>query len=649
MLDQSLLQSHFIGRDGFRWWIGQIPPLSAMGQQVEGGGWGNRFKVRILGYHPYSEADLPNEDLPWAQCLIPTTAGSGAANVATGVQLQQGDVVLGFFLDGDNAQIPIILATFGRTDSVPSTTYKSPFEAFTGYSDLMQKNDKQTTFPESNELKENSQRSPVSTSYDNAKKISEKTGQNIVAENSAICYKVPLANTVKNTQIDKIQARVDNLLKNLNKLEGDVQKAQQAIDRATDDIVNYCNDFIGSSMTYLTKELQNVLKEGLNLLYQTVYAKTLALTLNPVTAHLAGVAAQEAMVLPVKALEEAFICIAGEAASQLQSLVSDILRSTLDNIDRFTSCATEQFAGAVLNSIISVLENLYSGPLEGVATLLQFFSDFNVGNILREAIGLFSEFAVGFACNQDFSDFQGLVNEWAIGCGPSGSVSSLATSLVDTYESVQNITNIISSGVDINSVQECFTDALDVCPPPTVNIFGGTGSGAEAIPVFGNLVTDAFGNTTASIIGVQVTNSGSGYTFPPFVEIVDECEQGYGAVAQSVLNQDGGVESIYIVSEGENYSVGDISEYSILNVIIQNPGSGYEDVEVIDDLGNSYDVQLDNGRIYKVTPLNNVVDSLPVLTVSSNTGTGAILRPLLGSLKSGDIKGELKTVVDCVR
>jgi hypothetical protein len=39
--------------------------------------------------------------------LIPTTSGSGAANVCTGVALQPGDVVFGFFLDGDNAQIPV--------------------------------------------------------------------------------------------------------------------------------------------------------------------------------------------------------------------------------------------------------------------------------------------------------------------------------------------------------------------------------------------------------------------------------------------------------------------------------------------------------------------------------------------------------------
>ena len=52
MLEESLLKTNFIGRDGFRWWIGQIAQDSSQGSQNDGGGWGNRFKVRILGYHP---------------------------------------------------------------------------------------------------------------------------------------------------------------------------------------------------------------------------------------------------------------------------------------------------------------------------------------------------------------------------------------------------------------------------------------------------------------------------------------------------------------------------------------------------------------------------------------------------------------------
>ena len=77
MIEESLLKSNFIGRDGFRWWIGQIPPGESLGFQNKGKGWGNRFKVRILGYHPYSKADLPDEDLPWAGCLLPATSGTG--------------------------------------------------------------------------------------------------------------------------------------------------------------------------------------------------------------------------------------------------------------------------------------------------------------------------------------------------------------------------------------------------------------------------------------------------------------------------------------------------------------------------------------------------------------------------------------------
>lgn len=661
MLDQSLLQSHFIGRDGFRWWIGQIPPISSMGKQIEGGGWGNRFKVRILGYHPYSEAELPNEDLPWAQCLIPTTAGSGAANVATGVQLQQGDIVLGFFLDGDNAQIPVILATFGRTDQVPSTTYQSPFEGFTGYSSPVSKNNllnpKDGAASESNEVKENSNRSPQSVTSEQAEQNSN------VSENDAIGNKVPLANTVKNTQTDKVTSIVKNLLRKLRKLKDNIERIKSEISGAADKIVDLCSDFIGGMMEFLVKNLIKLLNKGLLLLYKLVYATVLAATGSHIAAHEAGVAAQKAMVIPVKLLENQFSCIASLIMNQLKNLVLDILNDVVENVNRFVSCAADQFVGSLLNSVIGVLESLLSGPLDTVSKLLQFFSDFNVGNLLREGIGLLSQFGISFGCNQNMDNYKGLVNEWTVGGGPSGSLSTLAESMVNTYESIKDITNIVSTGVDIKSVQQCFTDALQSASPPKINIFGGgartivddagklielRGFGASAIPIFGNLVQNSDGKFTASVIGVQLTNSGSNYRYPPFIEIVDDNDQGYGAVARSVINDKGEVTSIYMVSEGENYSVGDVDEYSVLNVLVENGGNGYDDdTTVSDDLGNDYTTQIVDGRIYQVTPLNNIIDSLPILTVTSNKGSGAILRPLLGASKSKFKEETVQTSIDC--
>jgi hypothetical protein len=637
MIDQSLLKSNFIGRDGFRWWIGQIPPLSSMGKQVEGGGWGNRFKVRIIGYHPYSAAELPDEDLPWAQCLIPTTAGSGAANCATGVQLQPSDIVLGFFLDGDNAQIPVILATFGRSDSVPSTDYVGPFVPFTGYSNKIQKNGGVAS-SESNELKNTSNPSPRDVSPEQAKQISpdEKS------ISDAIGSEVILANTINNTKVAAIKNEVNNLLKKikrfLNSAKNVAQKIKQEIAKSVDKIVSISNDFVGSSFNFLYKQLETLLKKGLDLLYKQVFAAVLAATANPAAAHLAGVAAQTAMVKPVSVLENELSCVAGSVISGLKSVVSELLYSVVNNIERFVGCAAEQFIGSLLNSIIDTIESGISGPIAGVQKLLQFFSDFSVGNVIRSVVDAIKSVGSAFDCNQDKSSFQGLVNEWVVGSGPKSSGA-------DPFQNILEAINLEKSGVDINSIKNCFTGIPTNCSAPTINIFGGgsSGSGATAIPLLGSIV-----GTTASIIGVDLTNGGSGYTYPPFVEIVDNCGQGYGAVARALINDAGQVESIYIVSEGENYPIGDVgynSEYSVFDVVVDFGGSGYETGDVVtDNFGNTYSTQVVNGAVYQVIPLNNVVQSVPVLTVQTKTGSGAVLRPLLAT---PNFTGEVQQSIDC--
>jgi hypothetical protein len=131
-MEESLLKSNFLGRDGFRWWIGQIAPEEVQ-KQLNKDGWGNRLKVRIMGYHPYNVVELPNKDLPWAQVLLSTSDGTGAANYGTSHKVRPGDIVFGFFLDGDNAQVPVITGCFGRTSQVPSEDYAGPFQPFTGY------------------------------------------------------------------------------------------------------------------------------------------------------------------------------------------------------------------------------------------------------------------------------------------------------------------------------------------------------------------------------------------------------------------------------------------------------------------------------------------------------------------------------------
>ena len=195
-----------------------------------------------------------------------------------------------------------------------------------------------------------------------------------------------------------------------------------------------------------------------------------------------------------------------------------------------------------------------------------------------------------------------------------------------------------------SAISNCYSGLPVVCEPPKIKIFGGGGSGAEAIPIFGNIIGDNR-YRTGSVIDIKVTNPGNNYTFPPFVEIVDNCKQGLGGVARATV-KDGKVDRIYIVSEGENYPVGDQGEVVVTDVTVINPGSGYKDGDkVIDNIGNEYDVTIRNGFILKVKPLTQLaVDDFPVLEATG--GSGALFAATVDARP--EYQGEVKQVIDCI-
>ena len=91
------------GRNGFVWWIGIVEsrndPLKLGRCQVRIGG----------GWHSDNRLKVPTTDLPWATACLPINNPNPYAP-------KEGDMVFGFFLDGNNAQQPVI---FGIMPSIP--------------------------------------------------------------------------------------------------------------------------------------------------------------------------------------------------------------------------------------------------------------------------------------------------------------------------------------------------------------------------------------------------------------------------------------------------------------------------------------------------------------------------------------------------
>ena len=122
MSEGSLFNSGFLGAS-FSWWVGQIADDSTWRDNILPGkfesadqipGWGRRYKVRIIGLHDQGETEIKSDQLPWAQVMYPVTAGGGQGGSGQTPNLRQGNMVFGFFLDGQEQQVPVIMGVLGN-------------------------------------------------------------------------------------------------------------------------------------------------------------------------------------------------------------------------------------------------------------------------------------------------------------------------------------------------------------------------------------------------------------------------------------------------------------------------------------------------------------------------------------------------------
>ena len=135
----------------FLWWIGQIPDDATWRDNLvagkheekdKGTGWGRRYKVRIMGIHDQEEETIPSDQLPLANVMYPVTAGSGAANAYQTPQIRQGNFVFGFWLDGPDQQVPVIMGILGNNPQTPLKTETGTNEAnFSGTSGYAESQD----------------------------------------------------------------------------------------------------------------------------------------------------------------------------------------------------------------------------------------------------------------------------------------------------------------------------------------------------------------------------------------------------------------------------------------------------------------------------------------------------------------------------
>ena len=113
---------NFMGKDGFQWFVGVVEDRND--PKTLG-----RVRVRCLGYHTEDLNKIPSKDLPWAHVMNPITSATVSGVGQTPLGLVEGSWVVGFFTDGEDAQMPCIIGSLpGVPSALSSTTDNKGFQ-----------------------------------------------------------------------------------------------------------------------------------------------------------------------------------------------------------------------------------------------------------------------------------------------------------------------------------------------------------------------------------------------------------------------------------------------------------------------------------------------------------------------------------------
>ena len=472
-------------------------------------------------------------------------------------------------------------------------------------------------------------------------------------------HTIILADPCKDDFFAEVEARLNNFFKKITKIGGKLLNIGEEIKTIVGSITAFAKRFISKIANLIADKISGLIKNAISGL----------------TNLLPG------MIDVTSAFFGALKCLVAKISDALGKTIEDLIIGMVKNVINAPRCAVEQFMGAMMNKITSLIDSALGpalGKIQDVFGFIFKMRDFVLSSIsaLRKLSNLFkcddkqtcpasSKYVIDKGSEKDAttgSKKNSLDNVTraldAIGnFSPSEAVSQGLSNWENDYGSWGIFGDGGAEGVP-NVLGGCNTGNVFECGAPKVEFFGGGGFGAAGKVLMGNFLSNVdpeniYGDVkkTGGILGVEMTIPGEGYDSPPMVAFSDGCEQGYGAYGRAVVDMNinsptyGQVTSVVMLSPGENYPTEEEEELYINNVVIEDTGEGYADDDEVDN--EDMDITIQDGRIASVRITKQIpYTSLPEININTVTGYGARIKPIMGLTRRP--QEEIVQVIDCV-
>ena len=453
---------------------------------------------------------------------------------------------------------------------------------------------------------------------------------------------------------------------------------------------------ISESMSSLTTSMSSLLEDKLSEFVSTGLMAAKNHIFNTITNPLAAIAQNNAFLTsafkPIGNLFGAFGCLGSTIKKALTNTIKNLLTNMISKgIINPLECAVEDFIGTLTNKISSLMDGIIGPLVEPINKLFSFIGNKfgSIKNVLGKGLNIVNKLNGLLNCKDSGAKCHE-VESWTLNKGSSKPDSTkkkqnfITKSINAGTKKIDNIIDKLDDkigNIDVPRIDPITGEEMEVtcnggnifdCGLPRVEFFGGGGEGAAGDVILGNFIeeldksisetevvvdgeTQPVGSiledvkTTGSILGVDITYPGEGYTSEPLISFVDNCDQGYGAYGRAIIDKDpnsptfGQLTGVLMLSEGENYPTGEQTDVFVDEIVVEKGGSGYK----LDDEIEDFEIcGIDeNGSITKVCTNDKAYRILPSLGVKSYTGSGAILTPIMTRKRR---QSEVIQVIDCI-
>ena len=269
----GLYNPGFVGSQ-FHWWIGQVCDSSTWRENQSDTsydnpedvpGWGYRYKVRIMGLHDAGESEIESDQLPWCQVMYSVWGGGQGGSFQT-PGIKEGMFVFGFFLDGVDEQVPVIMGCLGNNaKTVIKGIGSAKGEPNTFMPKSFHKDDETTKCPDYEKITTEPRSSGASESTDCVNKNTCATTEEkkILEKKRPIeCPKHGNPLTSMATHMSNFQKDYQGLMEKLNSYGP--AAASKGVDESIDKLIEKTANLQAKSLTTPLNNTQNFLSEKLN-------------------------------------------------------------------------------------------------------------------------------------------------------------------------------------------------------------------------------------------------------------------------------------------------------------------------------------------------------------------------------------------------